>query len=57
MPDIDLLILVAVVLAAFRRDRVVQHNSVLTGDLYFKEIMATANVNRFSQGISKRSVC
>ena len=49
MADIDLLILVAVVLAAFRRDRVVQHNSVLTGDLYYKEIMATANVNRFSQ--------
>ena len=52
MPDIDILVLVAVVLAAvnaFRGNRIVQHNSLLTGDLYFKEIMATQNVNRFSQ--------
>ena len=52
MPDIDILVLVAVVLAAvnaFRGNRVVQHNSLLTGDLYYKEIMATQNVNRFSQ--------
>ena len=52
MPDIDILVLVAVVLAAvnaFRANRIVQHNSLLTGDLYFKEIMATQNVNWFSQ--------
>ena len=52
MPDIDILVLVAVVLAAvnaFRPNRIVQHNSLLTGDLYFKEIMATQNVNWFSQ--------
>ena len=52
MPDIDILVPVAVVLAAvnaFRGNRIVQHNSLLTGDLYFKEIMATQNVNRFSQ--------
>ena len=40
MPEIDILILVAVVLAALRRDRVVQHKFVLTGDLYFKVIVA-----------------
>lgn len=50
--NINVIVLIAVVLAAMyraRRQPRPQHNSVLTGDLYYKEILATENVNRFRQ--------
>lgn len=48
----NVLVLIAIVLLGVhygRRNPVPQHNSVLTGDLYNREIMATINVNRFLQ--------
>ena len=50
--DLNVLVLIALVLLGVhygRRQPVPQHNSVLTGDLYYREIMATVNVNRFLQ--------
>jgi hypothetical protein len=50
--DINVLVLIAIVLFGVlhgRRKPVPQHNSVLTGDLYYKEIMATVNANRYLQ--------
>lgn len=50
--DINALVLIAIVLFGVlhgRRQPVPQHNSVLTGDLYYKEIMATVNANRYLQ--------
>jgi hypothetical protein len=50
--DGNVLILVALVLLGAneaRRHPVQQHNSALTGDLYYREIIATENVNRFRQ--------
>jgi hypothetical protein len=49
---VNLMLLLALVLAGVyqrRRQPRPQHNSVLTGDLYYREIMATENVNRFRQ--------
>ena len=48
--NINMMLLVALVLAGVyhaRRQPRIQHNSVLTGDLYYREIMNTENVNRF----------
>ena len=50
--DVDVLILIALVLVGAyqaRRRRIRQHDSVLTGDLYFREIMNTENVHSFSE--------
>ena len=50
--NINVMLLVALVLAGVyhaRRQPRIQYNSVLTGDLYYKEIMSTGNVNRFRQ--------
>ena len=50
--DLNFLVLIALVLLGLhygRRQPIPQHNSVLTGDLYFREIMATVSVNRFLQ--------
>ena len=50
--DFNVLVLIALVLVGVhygRRRPIPQHNSLLTGDLYFREIMATVNVNRFLQ--------
>ena len=50
--DLNVLVLIALVLVGVhycRRMPIPQHNSLLTGDLYFREIMATVNVNRFLQ--------
>jgi DDE superfamily endonuclease len=50
--DINVMVLIALVLVGvyrMRRRPVPQHNSVLTGDLYYREIMGSANVNRFRQ--------
>ena len=50
--DLNVLVLIALVLLGVhygRRQPVPQHNSILTGDLYYREIMATVNVNRFLQ--------
>ena len=46
-----LLIVALVLLGAYnaRRQPVAQHDSILTGDLYYQEIMATINVSRFLQ--------
>lgn len=48
---INLVLLVAVVVAIVHRQRampVVQHYSIMTGNLYFREVLATNNVHRFS---------
>ena len=50
--DLNVLVLIALVLLGVhhgRRQPVPQHNSILTGDLYYLDIMATVNVNRFLQ--------
>ena len=50
--DLNFLVLIALVILGLhygRRQPIPQHNSVLTGDLYFREIMATVSVNRFLQ--------
>jgi DDE superfamily endonuclease len=51
--NLDMFLLAAVILVAVlrarRRQARPQHNSVLTGRLYYAEIMATENVNRFRQ--------
>lgn len=50
--DLNVLVLIALVLLGVhygRRQPVPQHNSILTGDLCYREIMATVNVNRFLQ--------
>ena len=50
--NLNVMLLIALVLAGMyraRRQPRPQHNSVLTGDLYFREIMATENVNRFRE--------
>ena len=50
--ELNVLILVALVLIGAneaRRYSIDQHNLALTGDLYYKEIIATENVNRFRQ--------
>ena len=49
---IDVAVLVALVMGAANANRlqpVIQHNSELTGDKYFREIMATENVHRFRE--------
>ena len=53
-PDgkINVLLLIALVLLGVyqaRRQPIPQHNSILTGDLYYKELMNSVNVNRFLQ--------
>ena len=48
---INLVLLVAVVVAIVHRQRavpVVQQYSIMTGNLYFREVLATNNVHRFS---------
>lgn len=50
--EIDVLLLIALVLLGVyqaRRQPIPQHNSVLTGDLYYRELMNSVNVNRFLQ--------
>lgn len=50
--DLNVLVLIALVLLGVhygRRQPVPQHNSILTGDLCYREIMATVNINRFLQ--------
>ena len=50
--NINVVLLVALVLAGVyhaRRHPRIQHNSVLTGDLYYREVMNTENDNRFRQ--------
>ena len=50
--NLNVMLLAALVLLGDYNARcqpVAQHNSLLTGDLYYKEIMATINVNRFLQ--------
>ena len=50
--DLNVLVLIALVLLGVhhgRRQPVPQHNSILTGDLYYLDIMTTVNVNRFLQ--------
>ena len=47
---INVLTLVATVLAYFRRRRrepIPQHNSLLTGQMYYDELMITENPSRF----------
>ena len=49
---IDVAVLVALVMGAANANRlqpVIQHNSELTGDKYFREIVATENVHRFRE--------
>ena len=48
--NINVMLLVALILAGLynaRRQPCIQHDSVLTGALYYQEIMDTQNVNRF----------
>ena len=50
--NLNVMLLIALVLAGMyraRRQPRPQHNSVLTGDLYYRKIMATENVNRFRE--------
>ena len=50
--NINVILLVALVLAGVyhaRRHPRIQHDSVLTGDLYYREVMNTENDNRFRQ--------
>ena len=38
-----------VLIEAIQREKIPQHDSILTGDLYFHELMATKNPNRFKE--------
>ena len=61
--NMNVMLLIALVLVGMyraRRQPRPQRNSVLTGDLYYREIMATENVNRFEKLLEwtkKLSIC
>ena len=47
MDDIDAMLVVAAVVLGAGEAPVRQHDSVLSGDLYFEEKMATENIHRY----------